>query len=256
MSAEEKPQAKVLIFETADALYEVADAYVRQLAAAAVAARGRFLLVLSGGSTPRPLFQRLARADHEKPLPWAQTHIFWGDERLVPPTHPESNFGQAQSLLLSHVPVPPAQVHRIPGEKDPSTASAEYAETLRELAADDGSAWPRFDLVLLGLGSDGHTASLFPGSATPLPAAQPTLAVLADYDDRPAGRVSLTPPVLNSARHLIFLVRGAEKAEALARVLEGPEDPVAWPAQRIQPEEGTLIWFADDEAARLLRRRA
>ena len=253
MSDVESLQAKLLIFETTDALYQVAEAYVRRLADAAVVARDRFLVALSGGSTPRPLFRRLARNDEDNPFPWAQTHVFWGDERMVPPTHPESNFGQAQSLLLSHVPVPPAQVYRIPGEKDPATAAAEYAETLRQVAAADGSAWPRFDLVLLGLGSDGHTASLFPGSATPLPAAQPTLAVLADYGDRPGGRVSLTPPVLNSARHIVFLVTGAEKAEALAHVLAGPEDPESWPAQRIQPEEGTVIWFADEDAAHLLR---
>jgi 6-phosphogluconolactonase len=192
--------------------------------------------------------------NEETPFPWAQTHIFWGDERMVSPTHPESNFGQAESLLLTRVPVPPTQVYRISGEVDPVTAAGAYADILQEVAGSEGALWPRFDLVLLGLGSDGHTASLFPGSASPLPDQQPTLAVSANYEDRPAGRVTLTPPAINSARHILFLVTGTEKAEALTQVLNGPDDPVRWPAQRIQPEKGTLIWFADEAAARLLPR--
>jgi len=249
----DRPQSQLLIFETADALYQVAEAYVRQRAAVAVEERGRFLLVLSGGSTPLPLYRRLAKPRVEKPFPWSQTHLFWGDERMVPPTDPESNFGQAESSLLTHVPVPTTQVYRIPGEQDPVTASETYAETLRQAAAATGKAWPRFDLVLLGLGSDGHTASLFPGSAFPPPVGQPTQAVLAQYGDRPAGRVTLTSPVFNSARHLVFLVTGAGKAEALAHVLAGPPDPVRWPAQRIQPENGTLVWFVEEKAAHLLQ---
>ena len=243
---------KILIFKSPAALYEGAAAYVRQVAAEAVAARGQFLLVLSGGSTPQPLYRRLAEASTEAPIPWQQTHIFWGDERMVPPDHPESNFGQANSLLLSHVPVPKSQIYRIKGDTDPVTASEAYAETLQTAAAEDEAAWPRFDLVLLGLGSDGHTASLFPGSTYPIPAEQPTEAVLAKYGDRPAGRVTLTPPIFNSARHLLFLVVGEQKAEALAAVLEGEDNPSDWPAQRIRPVDGTLTWFVDEAAAHLL----
>lgn len=245
----EMPGSRLLVFEDPETLFKVADAYVRRLATATVQARGRFLLVLSGGSTPQPLYRRLVEAGEQDPIPWQETHIFWGDERMVPSTNPESNAGQADSLLLSHVPVPDSQIHRIPGEeKDPVTAAEIYAHTLQQLA-EEGAAWPRFDLVLLGLGSDGHTASLFPGSTFPVPAEQPTQAVLAKYGDRPAGRVTLTPPVFNSARHIVFLVTGEEKAGALAHVLEGEYDPTQWPAQRIQPENGTLVWFADTAAA-------
>lgn len=249
----EKPPSKLLIFETPAALYQAADAYVRRLAAEAVATRGRFLFVLSGGGTPRPLYRRLAESDDQDPFPWAQTYIFWGDERMVPPTHPESNFGQAESLLLTHVPLPPNHVYRVPGEEDPLTASDLYAATLRQVAAATGALWPRFDLVLLGLGTDGHTASLFPGSTFPPPPEQATEAVLAKYGDRPVGRITLTPPAINSARHVAFLVTGAEKAEALAHVLEGGSNPVQWPAQRINPAEGSLVWFVDEEAAHLLQ---
>lgn len=240
--------SQLLVFEDSATLFQVADARVRQLATAAVQARGRFLLVLSGGSTPQPLYRRLAEAGEQDPVPWKQTHIFWGDERMVPAADPESNAGQAESLLLTHVPIPDNQIHRIPGEEDPVTAAEAYAQTLQEFA-EEGAAWPRFDLVLLGLGSDGHTASLFPGSTFPVPAEQPTQAVLAKYGDRPAGRVTLTSAVFSSARHIFFLVTGDEKAEALARVLEGEYDPTQWPAQRIQPEDGTLVWFADAAAA-------
>jgi 6-phosphogluconolactonase len=166
------------------------------LARQAVAARGAFFVALAGGSTPRPLYRRLVDLDA---LPWPETHVFWGDERTVPPDHPESNYHQARELLLDHVPVPAAQVYRIQGELDPVSAAEAYAQTLLAAAA-AGEAWPRFDLVLLGLGSDGHTASLFPGSTYPVEEMQPTVAVSADYGNRPAGRVSLTPPVFNSAR--------------------------------------------------------
>lgn len=244
----ELPGSQLLIFENLATLFEVADAYVRRLAIISVQARARFLLALSGGSTPHPLYRRLAQANEKEPFPWEQTHIFWGDERMVPASDPESNAGQAKSLLLSHVPVPEKQIHPIPYEEDPVTAAEGYAHTLEQVA-EAGAAWPRFDLVLLGLGSDGHTASLFPGSTFPVPAEQPTQAVLAKYGDRPAARVTLTPPVFNSARYLLFLVTGEEKAEALARVLEGDYAPVQWPAQRIQPEDGKLIWLADTAAA-------
>lgn len=244
----EIPGSQLLVFEDPATLFEVADAYVRRLAIISVQARGRFLLTLSGGSTPLPLYRRLAKVDEKEPFPWQQTHIFWGDERMVPISDPESNAGQAESLLLSHVPVPDEQIYPIPHEEDPVASAEAYAHTL-EQAAEADTAWPRFDLVLLGLGSDGHTASLFPGSTFPVPAEQPTQAVLAKYGGRPVGRVSLTPPVFNSARYILFLVTGEEKAQALAQILEGDYDPVQWPAQRIQPEDGKIVWLADAAAA-------
>lgn len=243
---------QLLIFETAVELYHVAAAYWRRLAQDAVEARGRFLLVLSGGSTPQPLYRRMAQPPYREDIPWSQTHVFWGDERMAPPDTPQSNYGQARDLLLTHVPVPPEQVHPIPGGLEPEEAAATYAETLahsaRQLAGVE-RLWPRFDLVLLGLGSDGHTASLFPGSAANEEEQRPVQAVHANYGDRPADRVTLTSPVFNSARQILFLVTGDEKADALTGVLEGEDDPARWPAQRIRPESGRVSWLVDRAAA-------
>lgn len=248
---------QLLVFETAAELYHVAAAYWRRLGQKAVEVRGRFLLVLSGGSTPEPLYRRMVQPPYREDVPWSETHVFWGDERMVLPGNAQSNYGRAQELLLSHVPVPAEQVHPMRGELEAEEAAAAYGDTLAQLAAHwpeqmtaTGQAWPRFDLVFLGLGSDGHTASLFPGSAgNGDEAPAPVRAVRATYGDRPADRVTLTPAVFNSARQILFLVTGGEKAEALANVLEGEHDPARWPAQRIRPENGQVSWLVDRAAA-------
>jgi 6-phosphogluconolactonase len=215
---------------------------------AAVQSRGLATFVLSGGSTPLALYRRLA-ADPGR-LDWGRVHLFWGDERLVPADDDGSNYGQAYQSLIKHIRVPAANVHRIRGELPAAEAAAHYAGVLRDFGTthDPGAPhpWPRLDVVLLGLGDDGHTASLFPG--TP-PASEPVIAVTADYGDRPANRVSLTPLVLNDARRIIFLVAGAGKAKAVARAIEGPPDPAQRPAQRIRPREGEIFWFLDQAAA-------
>lgn len=211
----------------------------------AVVERGRFQVALSGGSTPRALFALLARPPYATQLPWAQTEIYWGDERLVPPDDAESNYGQARRLLLDHVPVPPEQVHRIRGELPAAEAAAAYSAVLRRNAA-RGRAWPRLDLALMGLGADAHTASLFPGSP---PATDPVIAVTADYQGRPAARITLTPLVFNDARLLLFLVAGADKAPAVTAVLQGPPDPFNLPAQRLNNAPGDMIWLVDEDAA-------
>lgn len=208
-------------------------------------------LALSGGSTPRALYQRLAKPPYDARLPWPRLHLFWGDERCVSPQHEESSFRLANDLLLKHVPVPPENIHRVEGERDPHEAAEAYAQTLARYAA-NGLAWPRFDLVLLGLGDDGHTASLFPGPITSFEKRRPTLVVTADYQGRPARRVTLTPLVFNDARHILFLVAGASKAEAVRAVLKGHADPERWPASRIRPTFGTVTWLLDRAAARLL----
>ena len=243
---------QLLIFETAAELYRVAAAYWRRLAQEAVERRNHFLLVLSGGSTPQPLYRRMARSPYREDVPWSQTDIFWGDERVTAPGDAQSNYGQAYKLLLSQVPIPPQNVHPIPRDLEPGQAAAAYNETLALLArqpADTGRAWPRFDLILMGLGRDGHTASLFPGSAIGDEEQPPARPAHAEYDDRPAKRVTLTEPAFNSARQIVFLVTGEEKAEALAGTLEGAEDPVRWPAQRIQPKDGHVSWLVDRGAA-------
>jgi len=213
----------------------------------AVAERGRFLVALSGGSTPQTLFALLAQPPYQTAIPWSRTQFYWGDERLVPPDDPGSNYYHARTLLLDHVPVPANQVHRIPGELPALEAASAYASLLQRHAEPEHS-WPAFDLALLGLGADGHTASLFPGSP---PTADPVISVSADYDGRPAGRISLTPPVFNSAHQVAFLVCGAAKAPALTATLQGPKDPFRWPAQRISGS-APPIWIVDQAAAATL----
>lgn len=226
---------------------EAADQLVK-LANEAVAQNGRFLIALSGGSTPAGLFKLLAQSPYREQMPWANSIVFWSDERLVPPGDDGSNYKQAHDLLLRHVPIPSDQIVRAKGEQSPEAAVADYQAALQQYATDNRPE-PRFDLILLGMGSDGHTASLFPGPISQAEEAQPIIAVTADYDGRPAHRISMTPRLINQARHIFFLVAGASKAAALTAVLQGPYQPEQWPAQRISPENGRLHWFVDEPAA-------
>ena len=224
------------------------------LAAEAIAARGRFAVALSGGSTPRPLYQRLATPPLAGRIDWSRVHVFWGDERAVGPDHPESNYRMTREALLDHVPIPAANVHRIVGEDDPDAAARAYERTLREFfATPDGPPARSFDLVLLGMGDDGHTASLFPG--TP-PVTEERRWVMANHVTGPktAWRITLTPVVLNAAGAVTFLVAGADKAPRLRDVIEGGDEAPVLPAQRIQPSHGALTWMVDAAAAARLRR--
>jgi 6-phosphogluconolactonase len=179
-------------------------------------------------------------------------HVFWGDERCVPPDDPGSSFGQARDILLEQVSIPGSNIHRIEGERGPVEASKDYSQTLKAFAAEPLS-WPRFDLVYLGMGEDGHTASLFPGS--PVDVSEPTMPVTAHYQDRPANRVTLTPVVFNVARMLVFMATGDKKARTLAEVLSDRYNPELYPAQRIDPKDGRLIWLVDEDAASRLPRK-
>lgn len=243
----------VQIFADQAALSSAAARLFAQLAQGATARNGRFLVALSGGSTPLSLFRLLRQPPYQHQIPWENTHVFWGDERLVPPDDPGSNYGQAFDTLLSHVAVPTQQIHRARGELVTSAAITEYAHQLQKIARndnrEDGRSWPCFDLAIMGLGADGHTASLFPGSVSPEETTQPVMAVTATYADRPAHRLTLTPLVFNDARHVLFLVTGANKADAVTAVLHGPKDLEKWPAQRIHPDPGQLVWFLDQDAA-------
>lgn len=215
-------------------------------AAEAAAARGRFTVALAGGTTPHALYDRLATRFRDR-VPWHAVDFFWGDERHVPPSHPDSNFGAAYAAMLGRVPAPPARVHRIPAElPTAAAAAAEYERTLRREfdLADD--AWPVFDLVLLGMGADGHTASLFPGSdalhARDRLVLAPWVETLQSY------RITLSLPVLNGASLVVFLVSGAAKAGALHAVLEGPGTG-GLPARLVRPSSGRLVWLVDRAAA-------
>jgi 6-phosphogluconolactonase len=205
-----------------------------------------FSVALSGGHTPRPLYRMLAAPPYQEQVPWPSVHVFWGDERAVPPQHPESNYRMASETLLDHVPIPDANIHRVLGEKDPQAAAEAYAAELERFF---GTHWPRFDLVLLGMGKDGHTASLFPGSDALQERHSAVLGVAADYEDRPAQRVTLTVPSINAARNVMFLVTGADKAETVHAILSGSSQPRKLPAQLIQPSDGELLWLLDEAAA-------
>jgi 6-phosphogluconolactonase len=237
----------IRILPDLDALGRVgADLFV-ECAAESARRRGRFLAALSGGSTPLGVYRELARRPG---IDWTRAHLFWGDERCVPPDDPGSSYGQARRALLEHVPIPEGNVHRVESTLEPEEAAEDYARRLGRLA-DPPLAWPRFDFVLLGMGDDGHTASLFPGS--PVEVTTPTLAVTAHYQDRPARRVTLTPQVFNSARRIVFLVSGVSKAGTLANVLFGGYHPENLPAQRVQPTDGEVIWLVDAAAGSQLK---
>lgn len=235
----------VRTFSDLDALSQAAAALFIESCAAAVIARGRSLVALSGGNTPAKLYELLARSPYTEQVDWLHLHVFWGDERCVPPEDIQSNYRQAKDALLSRVAIPPENIHRVMGEAEPEAAAIAYAQAIKAYAAAPLD-WPRFDLVLLGLGDDGHTASLFPGSAVEMVGS--TAAVTADYQGRPANRVTLTPQVFNAARRVVFLVVGEGKSPALASVLYGDYQPALLPAQRIRPQDGELIWMVDQAA--------
>ena len=227
---------------------------------AAVRARGLALIALSGGSTPRGLHALLAdeTAPFRARVPWSRLHVFWGDERAVPPDHPESNYRMALESLLGRVPIPPVHVHRIESEDpDPALAAARYADDLRGVfGAHDRleNGWPRFDLIILGMGADGHTASLFPGTDALHETGRVAVAVW--VPKLHAHRITLTPPVLNRADCALFLVTGTDKAETLAAVLAGPSRPDVYPSQTVRPTAGPPIWLVDRAAASHLDARA
>lgn len=228
----------VQIFKDLPALSQAAAQLFIDCAHEAIAERGRFLVALSGGGTPTATYRLLVDA----PIDWSHVHVFWGDERCVPVSDPGNNHTQARDMLLAHVPIPVDNIHRVESELEPAAAARAYAATLSGFS----SPWPRFDLILLGMGDDGHTASLFPGS--PVDETEAVIAVTAHYQDRPANRVSLTPRVINDARQVVFLVSGQSKSETLASVLNGDYHPDVFPAQRIRPSDGTLTWLVDEAA--------
>jgi len=232
------------------ALYRsVAQAFAA-CAAAAIAARGHFRVALAGGETPRPLYERLAAPPYAAALGWPRIEVFFGDERCVAPDTARSNYRMARESLFDAVPLPTTNIHRMRGEDLPARAARRYASELR--AAFGRDAVPRFDLILLGLGTNGHTASLFPGGAC---LRERRRLVCAQYvEAEREWRLTLTLPVLNAARAVWALVRGAGKAQIVARVLQGPRQPEVLPMQFVAPREGEYVWWLDAAAATALGR--
>lgn len=247
-------RVELRVFAGAEDLALAAAAEFLARARRAVAQRGRFIVAVAGGSTPNRFYALLAgrRRRGTGRIPWAKIHVFWGDERMVPPGHPESNFRAVNDALLVQVPIPQGNVHRIRTEgRSPAGAAALYEQEVRTFFRLPAGRLPRFDLVVLGLGADGHTASLFPGSEALAEDSRlvvaPLVAKLGTH------RITVTLPVLNNARTIMFLVSGAQKSDALARALHGGGGSDSLPARLVRPRDGTLIWLVDRAAARKLR---
>jgi 6-phosphogluconolactonase len=236
----------VIICRDADDLARQAAAQFVSLAANSAVRSSRFIVALSGGSTPRALYSLLASPAFKDRIDWRRIHFFWGDERCVPPDHSESNYRMVHEALLSKVDIAPENIHRLAGEKEPEIAASEYEDELRRTFQLTRAQVPRFGLILLGLGEDGHTASLFPGQATVHENTRWVMATLAP--DGKLWRITLTPVIINAARNVTFVVSGASKAGRLRQLIEGPFDPDTLPAQAIQPDQGRLTYMVDDAA--------
>ena len=244
-----KPEIVVLADPGAVAI-EAANRIVR-LAHESIAAQGRFTIALSGGSTPRALYVLLASKEYRARIEWDRALVFWSDERCVPPHDADSNYHLAHETLLSKVPVPSGSVHRVMGEADPEHAAMLYEQIIRREvpSADD---IPAFDLILLGMGLDGHTASLFPGT---MALRETHRLVAANYVPQlNAHRITFTMPLVNAAANAMFLVAGGDKADALRAVLEGEFQPDALPAQMVRPGSGQLAWLIDRAAGAQIRK--
>lgn len=239
---------EILIFDDAEQLARAAAIRFLNQAERTIGKQGRFTVALSGGNTPRRVYELLASDEFKDQIAWQDVHIFFGDERPVPQNHPASNYGMAFHALLSKVTIPGPNIHAITGDGDPTANARAYESELRSFFTN--AAWPRFDLVLLGLGEDGHTASLFPG--TPALKENHAWAVANWVERLGESRITLTAPVLNAAANVLFLVTGENKASPLAEVLRGPYQPERLPAQLIRPHDGSLVWMVDAAAARIV----
>ncbi|MDX6711265.1 MAG: 6-phosphogluconolactonase [Blastocatellia bacterium] len=245
-------QRRIKVLEDQTALAREAAVEFTDLALKAVAERGVFAVALSGGSTPKVMYSLLADdVEFSSRLSWDRMHFFWGDERYVPSDNPESNFRMVHEALLSKVPVPVENVHRVKTELGAAADVAEdYQRVLEAYFGKKENGIPRFDLVLLGMGPDGHTASLFPGTTA---LAETERLVVANWVEKfQTYRITITLPVINNAAHVMFIVGGPDKAEMLRKVIGNQSESTAFPSQLVQPHDGELIWLVDRDAAKLL----
>ncbi len=238
----------IQIFKSPAELVTAASEMLTAAIAQAVQERGACELALAGGNTPRAVYQNLADENYRQRLPWSKLHFFWGDERMVPPGHALSNFRMANEALLQHMNVPAENIHRMKGELAPEEAARDYREEMQRYFK---SQFPVFDLILLGLGEDGHTASLFPKTHAVFENRQTATAVFAPQMNQ--WRVTLALPVINQARKVVFLVAGKSKAQIISSILKLERGEARWPASLVHPTPGELHWLLDAEAASLLR---
>jgi 6-phosphogluconolactonase len=236
----------IAIYPDIDTLSHDATQHIVRIANESIATYGRFTMALSGGTTPRKTYELLGSEPYSRQINWTLVHIFWGDERSVPPESPDSNYRMAHEILLSKIPVPAVQVHRmLANEPDRDVASQEYIEDMQRVFATDDI--PSFDLIQLGMGPEGHTASLFPHQEALHE--ERRLVMPVSVPKPPPDRLTFTPPLLNAARNILFLVTGSDKADALHAVLEGPYQPDEYPTQIVRPPNGEVVWMVDTAAA-------
>jgi 6-phosphogluconolactonase len=244
-------EPKITVLDDAQAVYVHAAEEIAHFAGEDICTHAEFTIALSGGSTPAAVYQLLADR-FRLSVDWKEVQFFWGDERCVPPDDELSNYAMANRTLLSHLSLRPEQVHRMRGELPPDEGARAYEDELKRAFSLGQGDLPRFGLVMLGLGDNRHTLSLFPGAKEALDEKE-KLVVAVDVDATPPRRISFTPPVANNAERAMFIVTGAGKAAAVRDIIEGPRDPLKFPAQIIQPLDGELLWLLDKEAASLLK---
>lgn len=239
---------EILIFADAQELTLEAADFFLSAGEQAIAERGRFLVTLSGGSTPKALYSILTSLEYARRLDWNRVQFLFGDERGVPPSHPDSNFAMANEALFIPLGISPAQIHRMRGEDQPEAAALQYEDTLRRLTATSSGQWPALDLVLLGMGDDGHTASLFPGTPSLSERTRWVVPSLSPKGTR--SRLTITLGVINHASMILFLVTGLNKAKVVQGVVERQStEHGLYPAALVQPETGRLLWYLDQAAA-------
>jgi 6-phosphogluconolactonase len=244
-----KPMIK--IFETADELVSaLADEFQKAINEQAKLDRD-FYIALSGGNTPAIFFQKLASAHYRENIAWQNVQLFWGDERCVAPEHPDSNYGMTKKNLLDHVAIPPKNIHRILGENKPVTEAKRYAQEIEIIVPEDISGFPQFDWIFLGLGIEGHTASIFPDSD--ILKNQKDICAVATHPESGQLRITLTLPVINHAKRIAFLVIGENKASVVAKILTDAEESKSMPAAFVGPVHGILEWYLDQAAATIIR---
>jgi len=233
----------IKVFPDKRTLAKYANNYFLNIAQKSIEEHGAFFAALSGGSTPKDVYRMLGQRKPDNDISWEHIHIFWSDERSVPPDHPESNYGMAYNAWLKSSPIPVKNIHRVPTQKEPEEAALAYQHQILSTLG----THPRFDLILLGLGTNGHTASIFPGHIKVINSKK---LVMADYIEKLSSwRITFTPHLINNAREIIFLVAGSHKADILHRVLSTPPLPETLPAQAIHPLDGKLDWFIDKDAS-------
>jgi 6-phosphogluconolactonase len=241
-----KPETKIC--RAAEELARQAAEQFVALAQESLARSGRFAAALSGGSTPKALYSLLASREFQPRVEWPRVHLFWSDERCVPPDHPDSNFRMVRQTLLAGIQIPETNVHRMIGEKEPAEAAALYEAELKVFFGAEAGRWPRFDLIFLGVGEDGHTASLFPGSKAE---SETDRLVAAVYVERlQSYRLTLTLPVINAAAQVAFLVSGESKAKIVREILAADAAASSYPAGKVRPTDGRLTWFIAADAAK------